>query len=335
MMKPVDISLEDRPDTGAALLVVMLLVATLSIMSVGILEIVSRTIRLSALSDARSQSIWFVQGAETLARSRIEQLVQVTEGEIGRYAPGLGQPFVFPIDGGQISARIDEASNCFNLNSLGQIQEGERAAGEIDPEDFYNDLLGGLDIPVQLASELVASTADWIDADSAQRPFGAESGYYGSLETPRAAANGPLVSDRELLDIKGYTPDIYRRIEPHVCALPGTDVGTFNINTLTMQNSPLLVAVTGGQITLPVMHSFMERQEELEYPDVETFLAEPPLSTINPDQLHSSLLDVTSSVLRLSGEVVYLESVTSYEAFFRLADSGEVSLIRRRIGADE
>ena len=335
MMKPAPPLQNDRPDTGAALLVVMLLVATLSIMSVGILEIVSRNIRLSALSDARSQSIWFVQGAETLARSRIEQLVQATDGQIGRYAPGLGQPFVFPIDGGQISARIDEASNCFNLNSLGQVREGEAADGTIDPEAFYSDLLIALDIPVPLVSELVGSTSDWIDTDSAQRPSGAESGYYGSLDTPRAAANGPLISDRELLDIKGYTPEIYRRVAPHVCALPETDIGTFNINTLTMQNSPLLVAVTGGEITLPVVLTFMERQEELQYPDVETFLAEPPLSAINPDSLHGSLLDVTSSVLRLSGEVVYLDSVTSYEAYFRLTESGEVSLIRRRIGADE
>ena len=181
----------------------------------------------------------------------------------------------------------------------------------------------------------MGSTSDWIDTDSAQRPSGAESGYYGSLDTPRAAANGPLISDRELLDIKGYTPEIYRRVAPHVCALPETDIGTFNINTLTMQNSPLLVAVTGGEITLPVVLTFMERQEELQYPDVETFLAEPPLSAINPDSLHGSLLDVTSSVLRLSGEVVYLDSVTSYEAYFRLTESGEVSLIRRRIGADE
>ena len=60
--------------------------------------------------------------------------------------------------------------------------------------------------------DMTASVADaildWLDADSAQRPNGAEQDYYASLTPPLEPRNGPVESLEELLLVKGVTREM-------------------------------------------------------------------------------------------------------------------------------
>ena len=326
---------EDMRDgeRGAALLIVLLLVATLSVISVGILQTVTRSVQIASLSGARNQVGWFVNGAETLVAQKIRQLAEATEGRITRYSPGLGQDIMFPIDGGNIFARVEDASNCFNLNSLSVDPEAESVT--VNPHLFYTRMLIALGFPQNQASQLMQVAADWIDSDSTQRAFGAENGYYAALASPRSAANGPVVTSKELLDMRGYTPEIFRVIAPYVCARPDQDIGPFNINTMDQRHAPLMVAVFSGEISIDQMTAIMETQGNGEFPDVETFLTEPSLAAVVPERRLEAVLGTVSNFFRLSGEVVYVDAVTSYEAVFRLGSDNSVRLVRRRIGVDE
>ncbi|MAP95824.1 MAG: hypothetical protein CMK07_12810 [Ponticaulis sp.] len=317
------------------MLIVLLLVATLSVLSVSIVQSVMSTTRAMRLSDARGQTGWYVSGAEELARVKLGQLFELTEGRITRYTPGLGVPFSFAIDGGQISVQLEEASNCFNINSLATGEDALAETGGPDPHVFYTELLTALDFGPNEVNQLVAAAADWVDRDSNLRGTGAEAGYYASLQPPRSPANTDMVSPKELLDVKGYDPEVYRRIAPYVCARPGAEVGVFNINTLTASQSPLLVPVFGGEITTEAMYGIMEQYGELEHPDVTGFLEHPSFAVIATDTILTSVLDMHSSYFRMSGEVVYLDSVTRYEAIFALGDEGRTFLVRRRLGVDE
>lgn len=57
-----------------------------------------------------------------------------------------------------------------------------------------------------MTEEIADSIIDYLDPDDEQQPNGAESTYYGSLNPPRQARNGPLLCIDELLLVKGVTP---------------------------------------------------------------------------------------------------------------------------------
>ncbi len=75
----------------------------------------------------------------------------------------------------------------------------------------------GLVEQLGLTPDMVDTLADWIDGDDEPRSYGAESlDYYMSLQTPYRSANTPLVSSEELMMIKGYTPEVFNLLMPHV-----------------------------------------------------------------------------------------------------------------------
>jgi hypothetical protein len=59
-----------------------------------------------------------------------------------------------------------------------------------------------------MTEEIADSIIDWLDSDDSQRPSGAESAYYGGLDPPYQAKNGPLATVAELLLVKGVTPQL-------------------------------------------------------------------------------------------------------------------------------
>jgi competence ComEA-like helix-hairpin-helix protein len=56
-----------------------------------------------------------------------------------------------------------------------------------------------------MSPEVVAAIADWRDADNAVTPGGAESEYYLGLQPPFQARNGPFLTLRELLMVRGIS----------------------------------------------------------------------------------------------------------------------------------
>jgi general secretion pathway protein K len=94
-----------------------------------------------------------------------------------------------------------------------------------DVEDTYMRLLDILGLDERLKDTL----ADWIDSDGAPRPGGAESDYYGTLETPYGAKDSDLDTLDELAMIKGYTREAVEALRGHL-SVYNTD-GLVNINT--------------------------------------------------------------------------------------------------------
>ena len=96
----------------------------------------------------------------------------------------------------------------------------------------------------QLDSEevgnLIDAIKDWIDPDDDVTRFGAENGYYQSLENPYSCKNGPIESLGQILLIKGVTKELFYGNE-HVPGISNYLTvygdGKININTA---DSPVL-----------------------------------------------------------------------------------------------
>lgn len=94
-------------------------------------------------------------------------------------------------------------------------------------------LLGLFGVASDARDMLLDCLEDWIDRDSLQKLNGAEDSYYGSLDAPYRAANGPLRSLGELYLIKGWKDVLALRLPD------GSTVADY-----------LTVAPTGGRINV-------------------------------------------------------------------------------------
>ena len=90
----------------------------------------------------------------------------------------------------------------------------------------FFEVVGGLheDEAIQIADAI----EDWRDSDDRESPRGAEGSYYRSLSDGYDCKNGPFENLEELLLIRGVTPELYRRVAPHLTVYGS---GRLNVNT--------------------------------------------------------------------------------------------------------
>lgn len=139
---------------------------------------------------------------------------------------------VIPEGDGVLSIRIEDEQGKFYLNSI-VFPNGET---NTDNYSAFSRLLK----EVGLNDELTDTLADWVDINDEPRPRGAETyDYYMRLPEPYAAKNAPLDSIGEIMLVKGYTPEAYRKLSPFVTVY--TD-GRTNINTAPKE---VLMALSG------------------------------------------------------------------------------------------
>jgi general secretion pathway protein K len=171
----------------------------------------------------RDQAVQVALGAETWIATILAEDAANTEtdhlGEIwASELPGL------PIDGGTVTGEIVDLQGRFNVNNL---VDGN---GEVD--ELYLDQFRRLLIGLELDPRFAGVAADWIDPDrEASFPDGAEDGMYTSLTPPYRPANQALTNPSELAALEGMNRETFKRLEPHITALPGRT--PVNVNTAT------------------------------------------------------------------------------------------------------
>lgn len=145
----------------------------------------------------------FLVAADPLALTREDKSQVFTEGE------------------GTLIITVEDERGKISLNAI-VFSNGE--TNEVF-YDIYANLLYNLGLDVTLAD----TVADWIDENDEPRAGGAETyDYYKRLPTPYNAKGGPLYTRDEVLLVKGYTPEVYKKLKPFITVY--TD-GTVNINT--------------------------------------------------------------------------------------------------------
>ena len=108
-----------------------------------------------------------------------------------------------------------------------------------------------------MTPELVAAIMDWRDEDNQVTPGGAESDYYVSLRPPYQPRNGPFQTIRELLMVRGVSPQLLRGDDIHLNGLfePAADdrdddgpgvMDTGWAGLLTLDSGVKDVSATGG-----------------------------------------------------------------------------------------
>jgi general secretion pathway protein K len=233
----------DPRERGAALLSVLLLVAVMAVIAALMLDRLNLATRLAANGQAMTQARLYATSAETLAIARIKSLVETSQERTVDSTDLLGREFPLPMARGTVMIRVDDAGNCFNLNSLVEADAQGTLRLRIVGLNQMRSLMKGLAIPEAEAAIISDSIADWIDTDNVPAPNGAEDDSYQGRPVPYRTA-GRLIGDvSEIRAVRGMTPQFYERLRPWLCALPGADLSPLNVNTLRPDQALLLTMV--------------------------------------------------------------------------------------------
>lgn len=255
-------------ERGAALLTVLLLVAIVAVMAATTLERLRLSTRLTANSVALDQARGLALAAETLATSRITQLLRQNPDRVTLAGGWSNQPFALPLPGGTATLRVRDGGNCFNLNSLVTELDGVYVADPTAVAQFAR-LARLLNIPG--GEGISAAAADWIDSDDQALGTGAEDGAYAGLAIPYRTAGTLMVDPSELRAVAGVTSEAYAKLRPWLCTLPRATRSTLNVNTLTPEQAPLVAMLLPDTLSVQAAAAGLLRRPAAGFADTQDF----------------------------------------------------------------
>lgn len=325
-----------RSERGAALLTVMMIVAAMSVAALAVTHAVTQsTIRSQAL-DAQAQLAYYAISAEEVAKARMIDALGTVENQLVLGMPGLGEPQIIPVDGGALTVTVRDATNCFNVNTLTKGLEGGVLAADPDQQKVYQSLLLAV-IEDGYESDMVAlvsALTDWMDDNSVPGNGGAEDGYYLSEVPSYRTSSQKLTSLDELRSVRGYTPDVYARLRPVLCALPGmVQSDTLNINTLEVHHAPLLRHAFSDALEIDDARELIASRPSEGWRSVEDLSEDPLVKAIDPALVRVDRLGLVTTLVEVSANVSYRGHDMTMRYLFETQPGRQIRTLRReRIG---
>ena len=320
-----------RQDRGAALVTVLLLVTVMSVGAVASFEALGFTIKRTTAVKMHEQARQYALGGEVMARLAAEDLHGADAKFMAPTGGGQGRAIRYPIDGGMIEGLIEDASNCFNVNSLVSGPDGRRAA-DASSGMQYARLLISLGLPAFEAERLTATLTDWVDTDGRPQPMGAEDYDYAALTPAYRAANTLMVDLSELRLVKGYSPEVRALVEPHLCVRADTAPVRLNANTLKPSDAPLLVALVGTALDLDAARRVIAERPAGGYADNAGFWGERVFTGMVLDQSVRSRISVKPQAFDAKISVKYHDARVELVSHLFLGEGGKAVVMAREFG---
>lgn len=303
---------------GVALITVLLVVALVTLVGAGLIARQQLAIRSSGNLLVHSQAWHYALGGERLAKAILRD--DLRQGDPRQPIDHAGEPWAkprkpFPFDeGGTLFLRIEDAAGRFNLNALALPDEsGARAFMQ------FQRLLRLLDIDAPYAERL----RDWLDEDEQAGPGGAEDNDYLLLEPPYRAANRALADVSELRLLLDMSAEHYRRLLPHVAALPAD--ARLNLNSA----GPLVLASLAEGLSAQLAQGLISGREGRGFASVESFVAQ--LSAAGQTVVGQPLA-VGSRYFRVVGEVELAGRRQVLVSLLRRDADGTLAVLSRHLG---
>lgn len=279
-----------REEKGTALLSVLLLVAVMAVIAATALDRLGLSTRLAANAAAANQSrLWLGMG-EQLAISRMQDAAQL-EGHQFAQTLGVEQEIALP-DGQVARVRLDDATHCFNLNSL--VRRADTGILRANPRAIrqFAALLELLGLDEASAVPLAARTADAIDSDRNARPFGSETAANGD-----PLPNRTFVSASEWTVIEGVDRALWDRMQPWLCALPQHELTPINVNSLPPERAVLIAMLAPEELPVANVAARLAARPRGGFRDLDAFWQGGNLDAQGvPGNVRAQLVDDTDFV---------------------------------------
>lgn len=309
------ISPRKSSQAGAALITVLLVIAIVSVIAVnlgGKLQL--QITRMGNLQQAE-QSYWMWLSAEDVLKEVLQTELEENDGVAHKEQNWAQRSGPFPVEGGQIAAKVRDLYSCFNLNSL--VADAEDPGTLEKRKRQYKALLEALEIDNYQAEILTDSLVDWLDEDSQlSGSNGAEDPDYESLPKPYLAANSQLLEMSELRMVRGYSAKVVNSLNSVACVIPNETDLKININTLEQDQAAVLTGVTEGKLALA---------------DAMALLNNRPPQGYESDEELAELAELSGVRSELEGELPELTVSSEYFQLVAMIQWGEVEMRARSV----
>lgn len=319
-------------EKGAALLTVLLLVAVIAVIAVGVLDDIRFGTRRAFNARVANQAHWYALGTEQLARIRISQLMDRDNAKTTLEGGWNGRLISFPIEQGQMQARLTDATGCFNLNSVVEANQGEPFRRRELGVRQFTALMSQLGVTG--GQELAENLAEWMDSNEVGNTEAEDPGYARAPQ-PYRTAGGPLAEVSELRAVRGFTPPVYAALRPYVCALPTTDLSPVNVNTLPPERALLLSALTEGRISRETAYQVLASRPEKGWADAQAFWGQQSLLANPPGDAVRDQVRFRTRFFALDSQIVFADMPVFMSSLFETRSANNVILVARRWTADE
>ena len=228
---------------GVVLISILLIVLLLSAVAITFGNKYLVSLKRAQYIEFQSLSLNAFRNVEAMSLNKIDKFSRFNSSNLTKENPLLTDEIYFEVNGATIVGSIDDASNCFNINSLVRadkedFQENQKSM------NVFRELMYLREVDNNLAEEIIDQIIDWIDKNSNPRAYGLEDYYYsGPLHTPREFSGSRLLIDIEELksipSVRLVDWSIFRDL---FCAYPFATDLKLNINTLDKNNIFLLTS---------------------------------------------------------------------------------------------
>ena len=228
---------------GVVLISILLIVLLLSAVAITFGNKYLVSLKRAQYIEFQSLSLNAFRNVEAMSLNKIDKFSRFNSSNLTKENPLLTDEIYFEINGATIVGSIDDASNCFNINSL--VRAGKEDYQENKKSmNAFRELMYLAEVDNNVAEEIIDQIIDWVDKNSNPRAYGLEDYYYsGPLHNPREFSGGRLLIDIEELksipSVRLVDWDIFREF---FCAYPFATDLKLNINTLDKNNILLLTA---------------------------------------------------------------------------------------------
>jgi len=277
-------------EKGVALITVMLILSLATILAVSMSSRQQLDIHRSANVFNFEQAYQYILGAESWAKQ-----VLLRDGHDNK-TDSLNDDWAtvlppLPIEGGQMSGKIEDLQARFNLNNL--VFDGK-------PQKLYVERFKRLLRNLALNEDLAAVIVDWIDFNQTTGFSGAEDNEYLNLTPAYRTANQPMADISELLLVKGVDFKIYEKLLPYVCVLKSNTA--INVNTASAEVLSSIVK----DIRLEEAKTLVEERNKETYKKLDDFLQNPLLKE---KKVNKEGLSVSSDYYQLNS-IAQIERIT-------------------------
>ena len=324
---------QDR-EKGTALITAILLVTLMATLAVALVDVSRFGIFRTANVNARDQAYWYALGARDYAESLLGEGIGQTDF-LPSDTPWLDTPQTFPIEGGVIVIRVADFNNCFNPNTLFQSVGAGEMRLNIREFNKLQTLLNALNLDPTESEAFVSQLLDWMDPDGFTRAMGAEDDVYSGLPTPYLTANQRLIEAENVLALRMMTPEFYHQLEPWICPQSRVLGHALNINTLRLDQVPLLYAWFEGDLSYSDAEALLFRRPSLGYEDVDAFWEDPSLQALEIDPALRNHITLSTKIFEVEVSVALNESQFHLREVVEVSGPNQLRRLSQRFGAFE
>jgi general secretion pathway protein K len=318
-------------DAGVALATVLVMATVMAMLAVLVVDAARFSLRRTQNQASLDQARWYLIGAEDLALRRLQNVLDAMRQAQGAAAMAVedwqAKPLVFPLDDGAISLTLHEGGNCFNVNAMVEAGEDGQTRASYAAQVQFARLIDLAEVRGVDGAALAAGVADYLDGDQIALPGGGEDDPDGRPGAYRTADT--LIADLgELLEVPGMTAPILARLAPSLCVRPTALINPLNVNTLTLEQAPVLASTLGGQFSLGAARTLIAARPPGGWVDVDAFFAAPQFFGAEITSALKAQFSVQSRYFVLVTRVQYRGMD---EAAAALIEAGGRPLVVRRV----